>query len=40
MWFVLYLACLTAKYWLGPAERLVQLKYGFRQVIAKEILTA
>lgn len=39
MWFLLHEACVSTKYWLGPAQQLVQLKYSFRQGVAKQILT-
>lgn len=36
MWFLLYLACLTTKHWFSPAQQLVQMKYIFRQIVAKQ----
>lgn len=39
MWFLLHEACVSTKYWLRPAQQFVQLKYSFRQGVAKQILT-
>lgn len=36
LWYLLYLACLTIKCLLGAVQ---QLKYSFRQAVAKQILT-